>query len=196
VTAARTTAPLRFRLLGLVPLAIYLAHFRYNWSLGNPGNGLWMCHVSNLSLAFGLMLAQPVLIRLAVLWIIPGIPLWIMDMMRTGQMPAVTFFSHIGGLAVGLVALARVRGDRWAWLYGIGCYLVVQHLCRLVTRPELNVNVAHTMYYGWDRFFSSYWQYWVFTTATATAILWAVNQALYRLVPPVKVNAAEGRGTE
>ena len=125
-------------------MTIYVVHFHYNWSLGNPGHGLWMCHVSNLALAFGLMLFQPILIRLGAVWIVPGIPLWIMDMMRTGEAPVITFLSHLGGLVVGVVAVRRVRADRYAWLYGIACYLLVQQVCRVVTRPELSVNVAHT----------------------------------------------------
>jgi len=142
-----------------------------------------MCHVSNLMLAFGLMLLQPTLIRVATIWIIPGIPLWIMDMARTGEMPVITFFSHLGGLVVSLVALRHVRADRYAWLYGMACYLLVQQVCRMVTPPELNVNVAHTMYHGWDRVFGAYWQYWIFTTVSAAGTLWVINLVLLKLMP-------------
>ncbi len=175
---------LGYRLLGLVPLLIYLLHFWRNWGLGHPGHGLWMCHVSNLALAFGLMLPQPVLVRVAVIWSIPGIPLWIMDMMRTGEMPVITFFSHLGGPVIGLAGLAQVRADRYMWLYGTGWYLLIQQVCRMVTAPELNVNVAHTMYEGWDRLFGAYWQYWLFTTASAALTLWVVNVILMKVMPP------------
>ncbi len=181
----RSPTSVRFRLFGFVPLVIYLAHFRYNWSLGNPDHGLWMCHISNLSMGLGLLFAQPVLLRLGAVWIIPGIPLWIMEMTQTGHTPVITFVSHLGGVTVALIALRRVRADRFAWLYGMGCYLAIQHLCRLVTRPELNVNVAHTMYQGWDKAFGAYWQYWIFTTVSATFTLWIVNWTLFKLYPPV-----------
>ena len=173
-----------FRLLGLVPLAIYLVHFHYNWSQGNPGHGLWMCHVSNAVLGLGLLLYIRPMIRLAAIWFVPAIPLWIMDMMRTGQMPAITFVSHLGGLTVSLIALRRVRADRYIWLYGMAVYLLVQQVCRMVTPPELNVNVAHAMYPGWDRLFSAYWQYWIYTTLSAAAVLWVVNGVFMKMIPP------------
>ena len=172
------------RLLGILPLAFYSIHFAYNWRLGNPGHGLWMCHVSNIMLGLGLLFARPALIRLAVIWQIPAIPLWAMDMMRTGQMPVITFFSHLGGAAVGIYGLARVRASRWMWLYAWAWFLALQQVTRVLAPPELNVNVAQSIYPGWERFFSAYWQYWLFIVLTSAGGLWVLGRILYGLCSP------------
>jgi hypothetical protein len=185
----------RFRLLGLAPLVIFLVHLHHNWSQGNPGHALWMCHVSNLALALGLLFAKPALIRAAVIWLIPGIPLWIMDMARTGQTPVITFFSHLVCPAVGLAALWRIRANRWTWLHALGAYLLCQQLARMVTPPDLNVNVAHSIYPGWERFFGAYWQYWIFTTLCAAGGLWLLGRLLLKAMPPVQAQAKRPSST-
>ncbi|HUW62490.1 MAG TPA: hypothetical protein VMZ06_15905 [Candidatus Bathyarchaeia archaeon] len=178
--------PWRFRLLGLVPLTIFLLHFHYNWSQGNPGHVLWMCHVSNLALAIGLLLGHRGLIRLAPIWLLPGIPLWIMDMLSTRQMPPITFLSHLVCPVVGLIALREVRAGRWTWLRAFLWFLFIQQISRMFTPPELNVNVAHSIYPGWERFFTAYWQYWLFTAASSALALYVVGRLLLWFAPPHK----------
>lgn len=176
--------PLRLRLLGLVPLTIFLVHAHYNWSQGNPGHVLWMCHVSNALLGVGLLIGQRGMIRLAPIWLLPGIPLWISDMLFTRQMPAITFLSHLVCPVVGLVALRAVGAHRSTWFFAFLWFLFIQQLSRMFTPPELNVNVAHSIYPGWDRFFTAYWQYWLFTVACSAAALWMVGRLLLWYAPP------------
>ncbi len=183
-----------YRVLGLAPLTVYGIHFVRNWTHTYPDHGLWMCHVSNLALGFGLLLACPVFVRLAAIWFVPAIPLWVMDMMRTGETPAITFVSHLGGLAVAMVALRQVRASRFMWIQGVVWYLFIQQLSRMFTRPELNINVAHTMYEGWERVFPVYWQYWIFTTLSAAFALWVTNVLLTKLMPPRTGDSAAGTG--
>jgi hypothetical protein len=182
----------RFRLLGVLPLAVYIVHLHYNWSRGGPGHGLWMCHISNVALGLGLLCAYAPLVRVAIIWSIPLTPLWIMDMVRTGEIPAITFFSHLGGLVVGLIGLWHVRAGRRTWLYALVWYLCIQQISRMVTPPELNVNIAHTMYVGWERIFSAYWHYWLFTTVSAAGVLWILGYIFFKVVPPYQVNVFEG----
>lgn len=188
LTPTQTNGPrdirLILRLAGLLPLAFFAVHSYRNWSAGNPGYMLWMCHVSNLVLGVGLLAGRPFLIRLAIIWQLPAIPLWIMDMCQTGEAPLITFFSHLGGPAVGLVALRAVGANRWTWLYAIAWYLLIQQLSRMFTRPELNVNVAHAIYPGWERVYSHYWQYWLFTTIGAAVMVWITGRVLLLIAPP------------
>ncbi len=181
----------RFRLWGLLPLAAFLLHLQFNWTHDVLGNTLWMCLVSNLFLAIGVLCAQASLIRLAVIWLIPGVPLWLMDMLQFGMVTRVTFLSHLGGTVLGLVALRRVGAARRTWVYAFVWYLVLQQLSRMVTPPELNVNVAHTIYPGWERFFGAYWQYWMFTTVSAAAGLWVIGRMLLLWAPPAEAKTAD-----
>lgn len=184
--------PLKVRLLGLLPLAFFIAHFYYYATVGfyaeNRGieNMLWMCNVSNLTLAAGLLFDLKWLTRLSVIWLIPGLPLWLVEVVGHGGWMLTSFFTHIGGLIVGLVAMRWVRADKWAWLYAFGWYLFIQQLSRLLTSneyPHWNVNVAHRIYKGYENAVSHYWQFWVITTLMIAAGLFVLGFILWKLFP-------------
>ena len=175
-----------YRLMGILPVCFFLSHLSFHFSEGTPEHLLWLCNLSNLVLAAGLFFQRPLLIRIAALWLIPGIPLWLWDMSRTGSAPLSTFLSHLGATIVAIIALAKVRAKPnvfiYAWVYGF----LVQLICRYVTPPELNVNVAFQIYPGFDRIFHNYWHYWIFSACLAVAILWAMNLILIKLFPQQK----------
>src|SRR5882724_5571480 len=66
----------RFRLLGVLPLTFFLAQAVHYWRIDQLGHLLWLCNIGNLLLAVGLFLDQSVLIRVAVIWSIPGLFVW------------------------------------------------------------------------------------------------------------------------
>src|SRR4030095_15359618 len=68
---ARTTHNLR--LLGFFPLFFFLAQAIHYWRISELGHMLWMCNIGNLLLAIGLFLNRPLLTRVAVIWLIPGL---------------------------------------------------------------------------------------------------------------------------
>jgi len=179
--------PFGFRLLGFLPLCFFLAHLRYHFLYNTPENMLWLCNFSNLLLATGLFLDLPFLIRIAFLWSIPGVPLWAIDMLHTGDFPASTFLSHLGGFAVSLLAMAKVRANRNAWLYALIYALALQQLSRWTTPASLNINVAFRPYYGWEHTFEAYWQWWLFIATTSAVALWLMGLLLWMLYPPPKL---------
>jgi hypothetical protein len=91
--------------------------------------------------------------------------------------------AHVGGLAVGLVALRRVRMDRRSWIYALLWYFVMQLLSRFFTAGALNVNVAHTVDPKWQHVFSSYWTFWSVLALIAVAQLALINLFFYKLWP-------------
>jgi hypothetical protein len=184
--AASRAVTVSTRLLGLLPLVFFLAHLSYYWRTGELGHMLWMCTVSNLALAVGLFVGSKWIIRLAVLWLIPGLPLWLYYLAVNGGWLVTSFLTHVGGLTVGVVALHRVRAARWTWLHAALYFLVLQQLSRVFTTPELNVNVAHSVYPGWETMFSDYWQYWLATTSIVVAGLWLLGVIILRLFPPAQ----------
>jgi hypothetical protein len=171
------------RLLGLLPLGFFFANAAANYGEGHVGNSLWMCYLANLLLAAGLLLARPELMRPGAIWILPGIPLWLMDMIRTGIIRPTGVIAHLGGAAVGLIALGRFRAGRWAWLQAFLIYIAVQQLCRWFTPPDLNVNLAHGVYEGSRGMFASYWIYWIATSALMALALWITGRLLILLFP-------------
>ncbi len=176
--------PLKFRLIGLLPLAFFAAHFAFYWKNGGLDNMFWMCNVGNLALALGILLGQKWMIRPAVIWLIPGLPLWLFEVVRNGGWLLTSFFTHIGGLAVGIIAIYKVRADKRTWGYALAWYWVMQLLSRLFTDPFWNVNVAHRIYGGYETIVSEYWQFWILTTMMVAAGLWILGWILLKLFPP------------
>ncbi len=181
---------LRFRLLGIVPLMFFIAHLLFYLtapdyaSTHGVENMLWMCNVGNLVLGVGLLLGLPRVIRLAVIWLVPGLPLWVFDAILRGGLLFTSFLTHIGGLAIGLIAMRRVRADKWTWAYGLGWYLLVQQLSRLFTSEYWNVNVAHRAYPGYENIVSQYWQFWILTSLMVAVGLCILGFILIKLFPP------------
>lgn len=94
--------------------------------------------------------------------------------MLPGAILLTSAVAHFGGLLVGLVALWRVGASRWAWLEATGYYLLMQQLNRLFTPAALNVNVAHAVGPGGERYFSAYVSFWLATTIVAAGGQWAL----------------------
>lgn len=193
-TPSHPVLPMCWRLAGLIPLATFFIHLHRNWSLGAPEHAFWMCHVSNVMLGIGALAAVACLIRLAVLWMLVGIPMWIMYTMQTGDVPAITLFTHLVSPAVGLMMFPHIRASRNTWLWAIPWFLFIQQLTRLYTPPELNINVAHQMYPGWEKVFGAYWQYWLFVACGSGFLLWGIGRTLYWFFPPAQPVQADVEG--
>src|SRR5215475_9924376 len=177
---------LRFRLLGLLPLCFFLARaVQYMIIAKTPEQMLWSCHISNLMLAAGLFLGNPFLIRVAVFWLILGVPPWIADMVWSKIITVVPFFSHLGGLIVAIVAIRQVGAKRGSWIPSLIYFVILQQITRLATDagPYTNVNVAHFAYGPMKDWFASYWTYWVANTSAVALLLIIIEFALLRLFP-------------
>ncbi len=166
----------RYRLLGFLPLFFFGARLFELANQGKAAHILWICHTSNLIIALGIFLCQIELVRVSVLWLIMGIPLWPIDILRTGIIEITSIGTHYLGLLVGLLVIRWQKMGKHSWLYALVLYLFLQQAARLFTPAELNVNLAHAAYPGWDKFFSDYWQYWLFITGCAAFSLWVISK--------------------
>ena len=178
-----------FRVLGLAPLLFFLAHLRYHIGIGETANSLWMCHISNLLLAAGLLFQKPWFIRLATIWMVPGLPIWLLEMGATGHWNLTSCLSHFGGLAVGLMATGRVGFDRHTWIYGCLWFVAMQGLCRWTTPPNLNVNLAHGIWSGWHDVFPSYLIYELTILVLVCIGLWLTGLGLAWAFPVKQTNS-------
>ena len=173
----------KLRLLGIFPLFFFLAQAVHYWKINQLGHMFWMCNVGNLVLALGLFLEKPIVIRLAAIWTIPGLLIWILYVVLAWGVFLTSTLAHVGGLAVALIALSRVGMDRTSWRWAFGWYLVVQRLSRLLTAPELNVNLAHAVQPGWEGAFHSYWSFWLVLTVATIMTLWLSSLLLRSIWP-------------
>ncbi|HEV8427985.1 MAG TPA: hypothetical protein VGQ41_08820 [Pyrinomonadaceae bacterium] len=173
----------KLRLLGIFPLIFFFAQVVHYWPINELGNMFWMCNLGNLLLALGLFLEKPVVIRLAAIWMIPGLVIWIIWVVLAWGVFLSSTLAHVGGLAVALIALSQVGMDRTSWRWAFGWYLVVQLLSRFLTAPALNVNLAHAVQPGWDRTFHAYWMFWLVLTAVTILTLWLSGLLLWSIWP-------------
>jgi hypothetical protein len=177
----------RFRLIGLLPLALFLFQVVHYWRFGGLGNLAWMCNVGNLLLATGLFLNHKELIRAATIWTIPGLGIWFWFVWLTGSTALSSTLAHVGGIIVGLLVIRRVRMDRVAWVYAFAWYLFMQLLSRTLTAPDLNVNVSQHIQAGWEHIFTSYWKFWLVMTLVVAAGLWIIGMMLSWIWPAASI---------
>jgi hypothetical protein len=194
----------QLRALAILPLAFFTAQAIHYWQIDQLGHMLWMCNIGNLLLALGLFFEQAVLIRIAVLWMVPGVAVWFLyyvvptwGMFLSGRFGYVQLFGilssslvHLGGLSVGLVVLRQIGMDARAWFYAFVWYFVVQLLSRLATPAAMNVNLSHSVQSGWEQIFSSYLNFWFVLSALVGLCLWTLGRLLRMIWPaPASVEA-------
>ena len=173
----------QFRALGILPFVFFVGQAVHYWRINEIGHMLWMCNIGNLILAIGLFINHAMLIRVAVIWMFPGLVIWVIYVLLPWGLFLSSIAAHLGGLAVGLIALQRIGMDRLSWVYALLWFLVVQLLSRLFTPIQLNVNLSQAIEPGWRNAFGSYWKFWGVGIAITAVILWAVCFALQKLWP-------------
>jgi hypothetical protein len=180
----------------MLSLACFSAQAIHYWHIDQLGHMLWMCNIGNLLLAIGIFFEEAIMIRVAVMWMLPGVVVWLVYVVPTwgmlltgklsfGQLFGVlsSTFAHIGGISVGLVVLRKVGMDGRAWLYAFIWYFVVQLLSRVLTPADMNVNLSHRIQDGWEQTFSSYWKFWLLLTLLVGLCLWILGFLLKMLWP-------------
>lgn len=172
-----------FRALGFLPLFFFLAQGAHYWGINQLGHMLWMCNIGNLILALGLFIKEERMIRVAAIWTIPGLFLWLLYVVPAGRVVPASVLAHAGALVVGLAALRRIGVDQWTWLYALAWYFVVQLVSRLLTPVDLNVNVSQRMYSGWDHAFNAYWKFWLVLSLLVAVVLWILTLFLNKVWP-------------
>jgi hypothetical protein len=193
----------QFRLLGILPLAFFLAQAIHYWQINQLGHMLWMCNIGNLLLALGLFFEQAILVRVAVMWMVPGLLVWFAYVVPTWGMLLTGRFSftellgvvsstlaHVGGFTVGMVAVRKTKMDSRAWVYAFLWYFIVQLASRLITPAAMNVNLSHNIQTGWEQTFSSYWKFWFVLTILVGIGSWILG-LLLRLLWPASDLAVE-----
>ena len=105
------------------------------------------------------LLEQPVVVAVGVLWLLVGLPLWLLELAGGGEFIPTSLLTHVLGLVVGLVGVWRLGMPEGAWWKATLALLVLNQLCRWVTPVKANVNVAFAIHPGWDRWFSSHLAY-------------------------------------
>ncbi|MFN0108265.1 MAG: hypothetical protein ACKVZH_05360 [Blastocatellia bacterium] len=173
----------QFQLIGVLPFLIFLWRLIQYISVGTPDWIIYSCHVSTLLLGVGMVVGSAWAIRVSVIWLVIGLPMWIIDAWVTQVVWVASVFSHVGGFILALYAIGKVRAIGSSWLPALLWFVGLQLLTRYTTRPELNINVAHTPYELFKDTYSGYWAFWVVCTLVVALMVWVVEFALARFYP-------------
>lgn len=173
----------QFQLIGILPFLIFLWRLIQYISVGTPDWIIYSCHVSTLLLGVGMVVGSAWMIRVAAIWLVIGLPMWIIDAWVTQVVWVASIFSHVGGFFLALYAISKVRATGQSWLPALLWFVGLQMLTRYTTRPELNINVAHTPYELFKDTYSGYWVFWIVCTLVVAFMVWIVEFCLARFYP-------------
>ncbi len=145
--------------LGLLALAFYAVHGAVHVREGHAEDALWACHVAAALVGVGLLGGWAALVAVGVIWLMVGEPLWVFDVATGSALQPTSLLTHVGGLIVGLIGLRHLGVPAGVWWKALLALAALQQVCRWVTPPEANVNVAFSVYPWMRPYFASYWRY-------------------------------------
>lgn len=167
------------------PIAVLLVALWANKLVASIGSGigwnmLWLCHVGALGLALAAALRWRWLVGITALWVLTGLPVWLIDALVLRQAPLASVLSHVAAFVAALYFVRAVGIGKRDWLWATLGFVLIQLLCRFITPPPLNVNLAHAVYSGWERVFANYWLYNLVTSAGLALSFLALQWLLQR----------------
>ena len=77
-----------------------------------------------------------------VCWVLFGLPIWLLDLATGGTLNPTSVFTHVGGPAVGILALRRLGWPAGVWWKASIAEAALLLLTRLVAPPERNINLV------------------------------------------------------
>ena len=168
----------RSEILGAIAIASYAIHAAVHLSRGEPHDLLWMCHIAALLVGCGLLCRWPTANVIGFLWSCLGTPLWILDLATGGEWFPTAVLTHGSGVIIGFAGVQRLGLPRRAAFKAIAAYVPLWALTRAVTPPSANVNVAFSVYEGWQTWFRSYPPYFVMLLGFGLVTFIAAEQML------------------
>jgi len=166
------------RILGSFAILCYAIHASAHLTRGEPQDLLWACHVAAVLVGFGLVTGSATLNAIGLLWSCFGTPLWILDLATGGEWIPTALLTHAAAIAFGLTGVQRLGMPRGAALTALAAYLPLWAITRAVTPPWANVNVAFSVYQGWQKWFTSYPRYSAMLLALALLTFVIAQQLL------------------
>jgi hypothetical protein len=171
------------RAWGALACGFYAIHAAVHISRGHPDEMFWACHLGALIVGIGLLLRRPAIAAIGFLWLCVGDVLYVISLIGGTEFLPTSLLTHGGGLAVGFYAVWRFGIPRHSWWRALLAFLVLQEICRLVTPPATNLNLAHAVWSGWEGVFPSYRVYQVILVTIAGASFAGIEWLARRVRP-------------
>ena len=169
--------------LAFLAIAFYVLHALVHVSRGEPYDLLWGCHLAVLLVAAGLLRSNATLNAIGLLWSCFGLPIWLIYTFTGGEFMPTAALTHLGAFVIGIYGVGRFgipRGSAWQ---GLAAYLALWALTRVLTPESANINLAFSVWPGWEDRFPTYPIYFA-TLLVSGACTFALTEVLFRRVPP------------
>ena len=175
---------------GCLALGCYAVHAAFHLLHNHPEDLLWACHLGAAIVGIGLLISSSTLNGIGTLFLCLGTPLWLTELAGGGAFYPTSCFTHIGGLAIGLYSARRLGIPGGTWWKAIVALIALILICRLVTPPQSNINVAFAIYPGMEKYFSSHFSYLATMLSIAAGYFFIIEFVLRRWLAPEPI--AEG----
>lgn len=142
--------------LGILAVSFYLLYVVYFASKGQAYNALWVCHLGCLLIGIGLLAKNKMINSAGLIWISAGIPLWILNFLSGAEPPVVSFLTHCGGFFLGLSGVFILGIKRRVWVFATTGMILYSACTRFFTPPSQNINLAYSIWPGWEKYFLSF----------------------------------------
>ncbi len=99
----------------MIPLLIFLWRLLQYISVNTPDWILYSCHVSTLALAVAMIFGWSLILRITAIWLVIGLPVWLLDAYVTQVIGVASVFSHVGGFLLAIYVIRKVRATGQSW---------------------------------------------------------------------------------
>ena len=155
---------------GLVGIAFFLIHAGALILTDSYHHLLWSCHLGCLLVGIGLLIPSKWIYAVGSAWMVLGVPLWLQNIQSGGEVMPTSFISHIGGLLLAIYGLRHIEIPRYLWVAATVALFCLVLVTRLLTPPTENINLAFTVWTGWETIFPSYFWYGCIMLALAALV--------------------------
>jgi hypothetical protein len=131
---------------------------------------LWCCHLGCLLVGIGLLRPYRWTYAVGTAWMVLGVPLWLLNVFVSREFMPTSLLSHMGGLLLAFYGLNHVEIPRHLWLAATTGLIALAVVTRLLTPPAANINLAFSVWAGWETVFPSYFHYALMMLALAAVL--------------------------
>jgi hypothetical protein len=166
---------------GALALLFFGVHAAVHVVRREPWDLLWSCNVACLLVGIGCVSGHALPVAIGVLWLSFGVPLWLIDLATGGAMLPTSPLTHVGGLALGLAGTRELGWPAGAWWKAVAGLGLLTEACRFVTPRAANVNLAFSVWGGWETRFPSHVVYLALLLVCASVVFFAVERAALKV---------------
>lgn len=159
--SAKSTGEARRSLVGIGSFAVIVTAIQvvHHVVVAETADLLWACNLASVGLIAGIAIRNRRVTSIACLWLCTGTPLWLLDIFAGGLLELTSTILHFGGLFAGVLATRALGYRRGSWWRAVALFAVLQFVTHWITPPDLNINLSHGVWSGWEDMFPSYSSY-------------------------------------